>query len=134
MRKFLTILAAGLLLLASFTSCSKLNKDTNFTVGYSYGLHFADKTVENEVEEYIKNTFLTTAMQPTYYGKIHDAATQAAEFFKGVVANPEITEYFDSKIQDENDYVVIECYIRSEYGDCWIGTRTWKWSGPQPNS
>ena len=127
MRKFLTILTAGLLLLASLTSCSKLNQDLQYTVGYNYGLHFADETVEKEVEDYIESTFLTTKMRPSYYGKIHDVAVEACEFFKGVLADEEISEYFYSKIQDADDYVIIECYIRSEYGDCWIGTRKWRW-------
>jgi hypothetical protein len=127
MRKILTILA-GLLFLVSLSSCINLNKEMNFTQNYTYAVKLQDKDAEKEVVDFIESYFMNGSKRPSYFGKIHDVTEKAGLYFQECVTAPEVTNYFSSCIQDEKDYIVLESYISSEHGDCWVGTWSWQWS------
>ena len=42
MRRLIVILAAGLVLLGSLTSCMKLDKEMDYTFGYNYNVNIND--------------------------------------------------------------------------------------------
>lgn len=132
MRRLLTILTAGLLLLVSLSSCSKLNKEMDYTFGYHYAAYIANETDRKAVEDFIESYFLNSDKKPVYYGKLNDVVGKAGEFFMQTVTAPEVGEFFYSKIQDEKDIIAVEGYVSSQYGDCWIGTWTWKWADKHP--
>lgn len=128
MRRIFTLLAAGLVLLGTLTSCMKLNKEMNYTFGYNYTVNIEDPDIQKEVVEFIDSRFLNGNLRPTYYGKLHDVAIPAGEFFVEVINAPDLTEYFLSKLKPgSKEYVVLEGYLSGEYGDCWIGTKAWQW-------
>ncbi len=132
MRKIITILATGLVLLSSLTSCMKLNKEMDFTFGYNYTVSIEDPVIQQEVVDFIENTFIngSGSMRPTYHGKLHDVAELAGDFFaKEVMNSYELMEYFFSKLKmGSKEYVTLEGHLSGQYGDCWIGTKTWQWS------
>lgn len=130
MRRLIAIFAAGLVLLGSLTSCMKLNKEMDYTLGYNYNVNIEDPDIQKEVVDFIESYFINGSMRPTYYGKLHDVAEQATDFFEKEVLNSyDLTEYFFSKLKmGSKEYVFLEGYLSGKYGDCWVGTKVWQWS------
>ena len=126
MRKILTILA-GLLLMGSLSSCLNLNKERNYTLDYNYSVSIQDQDAQKEAVEFIDSHFIGSKKK-AYFGKLHDVAEQAGVYFLECVTEQEVKDFFYSRIQDEKDYVLLEGFLSSEVGNCWIGTKAWQWS------
>lgn len=130
MRKFISLLTAGILILGALTSCN-LDKDMSSTFSFQATVTIQDQTVAEEMEKYMKENFVDRSNLPHHFGKAYDAKEQFIAYFTQTVKEAD-QEFILSTLQEKGDFISLTGYITNDYGRDWVGTRTWTYEEGHP--